>query len=75
MGSSGITVNAELIRQARLRKFLTQDEVGQLCAELGHRIDRANLSRIERGLMQPGLKKLPVLAEVLGLDIDKLLAA
>lgn len=71
--NSAPPLNGELIRRARLRKRLTQSEVGQLCAERGHPLDQGNLSRIERGRIKwPSMRALPALADVLGLDVDEL---
>jgi transcriptional regulator with XRE-family HTH domain len=71
--SSAPPVNAEAIRQARIRRCLTQARVQELCAERGAAIDRGNLSRIERGLLRwPAPDSIPVLAEVLGLTMEEI---
>lgn len=52
---------------------MTQAEVCQACADRGYKLDAGNLSRIETGLIRwPALRGLPVIAEVLGLDVDDL---
>ena len=74
MGRSSFPpVNGETIRQARLGKYLSQGDVQKLCAERGVEVDRGNLSRIERGIAKwPAPKSLPVLAAVLGLELDEI---
>lgn len=69
--SSQPPLNSQVIRQARIRKFLTQEDVQRLTAELGHEINAGNLSRIERGKAPwPTPRSIPVLARVLGLIGD-----
>lgn len=66
-------LDGESIRQARIRQFLSQQEVTDRLAELGVEIDRSTLSNIERGKTRhPPPKVIPVLAEVLGLTVDEM---
>ena len=64
------------ILRARLRKGLTQAEVAEQCAALNVKIDRSGLSYIESGKVRwPHPKIAPVLAEVLGLELDDMFKA
>ena len=55
---------------------MTQAEVCQACAERGWNIADTNLSRIENGRLKwPALRGIPVLAEVLGVEVDDLFEA
>jgi transcriptional regulator with XRE-family HTH domain len=63
----------ELLREARLRKRMSQLEVQQACAERGLVIGQYQLSKLETGAIRwPPLKTLEVLADVLGLEYDDL---
>lgn len=53
------------IKQARLRKNLTQSEV----ATKAH-IEQAYLSKVERGVREPSLNIALRICDVLGLDIN-----
>jgi transcriptional regulator with XRE-family HTH domain len=71
--TSAPPLDGEAIRRARLRKFLSQAEVAEQCAQRGVKIDRSGLSLIETGIVKrPALKVIPVLAEVLGLDPEEM---
>lgn len=62
-------ISGEAILAARMRKGMTQEEVQQACAERGHPV--WNLSRMESGAIKwPAARAIPVLAEVLGLDVE-----
>jgi DNA-binding XRE family transcriptional regulator len=68
-------LNAGAILHARIRKFLTQQEVAMqvsaLCAEDGIKFDRSGLSYIENGKVErPNLKVVRALAQVLDLEPD-----
>ena len=64
-------LNGEVIREARLRKGLTQEEVQDECARRGRRV--YNISRMENGEIKwPTPRILPVLAGVLGLEVPDL---
>jgi transcriptional regulator with XRE-family HTH domain len=66
-------INGEVIRDARLAKGLTQEEVQQECARRGTPV--TNLSRMESGdLKWPHPRVLLVLAEVFGLKVRDFLA-
>ena len=67
--TSAPPLNGEAIKQARLRKFLTQAEVQEQCAALGIKFERSGLSYIENGkVRRPSLKVVRGLAEVLGME-------
>jgi len=71
--TSAPPVNGKRIRQARLRLHMSQAEVCKACAERGHKLDDGNLSRMETGQIKwPALRGLPVLAEVLGVEVEDL---
>jgi DNA-binding XRE family transcriptional regulator len=72
-------LNAKAILRARIRKFLTQQEVAEqvsaLCAEGRIKFDRSSLSLIESGsVKRPSLKAVRALAEVLGMEADEMFA-
>lgn len=61
-------INGEVIREARLRKGMTQEEVQQECAKRGHPV--YNLSRMENGdLRWPHPRALLVLSEALAMEV------
>ncbi len=71
--TSAPPIKGELLREARIRKFMSQADVARECAERGLAIGPTNLSKIERGLIRwPAMRNLPVLAEVLGIDVEEL---
>lgn len=57
---------------ARLAKGMTLRDVAAECARLGCPVDASHLNKAERGQPTIGTRKLPVLAEVLGLSIEDL---
>jgi transcriptional regulator with XRE-family HTH domain len=61
-------IRGEVIRDARLSKGMTQEEVQQECAKRGTPV--SNLSRMENGdLRWPSPRALLVLADVLGREV------
>jgi transcriptional regulator with XRE-family HTH domain len=71
--TSARPIKGHLLREARIAKFMSQADVTRKCAERGLVLDHTNLSKIERGLIRwPALRAIPVLAEVLGLDVEEL---
>ena len=74
--TSAPPLNGEAIRQARVRRFLTQSEVQEQCAALGVDFERSGLSYIENGkVKRPSLKVVRVLAQVLGMEADEMFKA
>ena len=68
-------LDGEVIRQARIGKFLTQQEVTDQLAELGVWIDRSTLSNIENlKTRYPPVRVIPALARVLGLEVEEMFA-
>jgi len=66
-------VNGIVMRRARLGKGMTLRDVAAECARRDCPVDASNLARAERGLPGGvGPRKIPVLAEVLGLTMDDL---
>jgi len=68
-------LDSDAIRLARLRKFLTQDEVAEQVAGLvsadGIKFDRSSVSLIERGnVKRPHPKVAGALSQVLGIEPD-----
>lgn len=62
-----------LLRQARLRKRMQQNDVLHACAERGLVIGQYHLSKLETGAIKwPSLRILTVLADVLDLEYDDL---
>ena len=73
--TSARPIRGQILREARIAKFMSQSDVLRECAERGLTLDQTHLSKIERGLIKwPALRTLPVLAEVLGLDVEELFA-
>ena len=71
--SSAPPLNGKRVRQERLRLRLKQSEVCQACQARGYKLYAPALSRIENGLLKwPDLKGIPILAEVLGVEVDDL---
>jgi transcriptional regulator with XRE-family HTH domain len=71
--TSARPIKGEMLREARLRKFMSQADVLRGCAERGLALDQTNLSKIERGRIRwPALRVIPVLADVLGIDVEDL---
>ena len=56
------------LRKYRLAKKYTQDKLSEICG-----ISCDYLSEIERGKRFPGMKRLDMLAEALGVDTSKLI--
>ena len=56
------------LRKYRLAKKYTQDKLSEICG-----ISCDYLSEIERGKRVPGMKRLDMLAEALGVDTYKLI--
>ena len=66
-------LNGDVIREARLAKGMTQEEVQDECARRGRRV--YNISRMENGEIRwPTPRILPVLAGVLDLQVGDLFA-
>jgi len=66
-------LNGDVILRARLGKFLTQAEVQKALRDRGITISASSLSRIESGAVErPALRVIPVLAEVLDLDVNEM---
>lgn len=71
--SSAPPVNKDTVRAARIGKFLTQADVQRQCADLGVIVEQSTISKIENGAVSwPAPRLLPVLAEVLGLEVKAL---
>jgi transcriptional regulator with XRE-family HTH domain len=60
-------INRHEMREARQRLGLTYVQLRDRCADLGDRIDETLLSGYERGRIRPDPKRLPIIAEALGL--------
>ncbi|MGW3417020.1 helix-turn-helix transcriptional regulator [Streptomyces phaeochromogenes] len=58
------------VKQERLRRGMTQQELADKCAEAGAAVDESHISRIERGIYSPRPRLRAVLAKLLGLDVD-----
>ena len=55
---------AELLRQLRAERGLTQEDLGDLL-----NVDRAYISQLERGLVSPSLRAMVKLAKVLSVQL------
>ncbi|MBD0837403.1 helix-turn-helix transcriptional regulator [Streptomyces sp. TRM68416] len=58
------------VKQQRLRRGMTQQDLADKCAQAGVSVDESQISRIERGIFMPRPRLRAVLAELLELDID-----
>ncbi|WP_086746178.1 helix-turn-helix transcriptional regulator [Streptomyces scabiei] len=58
------------VKQARLRRGMTLEELAEMCTADGAPVGRAALSRIERGIHVPRPKLRGVLAELLEIDVN-----
>ncbi|WP_079088883.1 helix-turn-helix domain-containing protein [Streptomyces scabiei] len=58
------------VKQGRLRRSMTLEELAEKCAANGVPVGRAALSRIERGIHVPRPRLRGVLAELLEIDVD-----
>lgn len=68
-------LNRQLLERSRRRQGLTLGDVAARCHALGDMgVDEIALSRYERGILRPNPRRLPVIAEALGLTVDDLLA-
>ena len=67
--STVVTISGRAVAEARLRKGMTLRDLAGACG-----LDYSFLSRVERGLGQPGARQLPALAAALGLEVDQLFA-
>lgn len=66
-------MNGTALKRARFGKGMTLRDVEKECARRGVLVDAANLARAERNLPGGiGPRKIPVLAEVLGVSIEEL---
>lgn len=72
MGQTGVAVNTELLRLARIRKGWTLRDVTARTKELGREIDFGNLSRYERGERDPRPWVVKTLADALDVTVDEL---
>lgn len=59
------------MKQGRLRRGMTLQDLAEKCAAEGASVSRSTLSRIERGIQVPRPKLRSMLAQVLDLDIDR----
>lgn len=57
-------------REQRLRRGWTQRELAERCRAEGASADDSNLSKVERGLLNPGTRLRPVLCRLLDLPIS-----
>jgi transcriptional regulator with XRE-family HTH domain len=62
--------NTSRVKQQRLRRGMTQQDLAEKCAEAGVSVDESHISRIERGIYTPRPKLRALLAELLELDVD-----
>jgi len=58
------------MQAARLWRGWTQDDLADRCTEEGAPVSDSQISKIERGVCQPGPKLRATLAKLLDLDID-----
>ncbi len=69
-----VRMRAGVLYRARLGKGMTLRDVSAECERRGMKIDPSNLSRAEKGLPGGiGARRVPVLAEVLGLTLHDLI--
>ncbi|WP_409097290.1 helix-turn-helix transcriptional regulator [Streptomyces scabiei] len=58
------------VKQQRLMRGMTQQDLADKCAEAGVHVDESHISRIERGIYTPRPKLRALLAELLELDVS-----
>lgn len=68
-------VNPRALVEARLARGLTQSDLASACTRRGARTTQAEISRYEQGRHTPHPARLRVIAQVLGVQVDALLAA
>lgn len=61
---------ASRVKQQRLRRGMTQQDLADSCREAGVSVDESHISRIERGIYTPRPRLRAALADLLGLDIN-----
>jgi len=72
----GPLIDPAALRLALARKGWTQRDLVDECAKLGTKIDRGNVGRTVNGKKGAiGVRKLPVVAAALGVDVADLLTA
>lgn len=59
------------VREQRLRRGWTQEDLARQCAEAGVPVTHSALGKIERGLYVPRPKLRAVLAKLLDLDVSE----
>ncbi|MEU3254235.1 helix-turn-helix transcriptional regulator [Streptomyces sp. NPDC006997] len=59
------------MKQQRLRRGMTQQDLAERCAEAGVPVDESQVSRIERGVYTPRPRLRAVMAQILDLDVDE----
>lgn len=74
MSNNGVAINGEALRMARLRKGYSLRKVAEVAEASGARLDHTNISRYERGYLRPYPRTLKVLADVLEVTVDELVA-
>ncbi|MCZ4609708.1 helix-turn-helix transcriptional regulator [Streptomyces sp. Lzd4kr] len=58
------------VKQQRLRRGMTQQDLADKCAQAGVPVDESQISRIERGIFKPRPRLRAVLADLLELDVN-----
>ena len=58
------------VKQQRLRRGMTQQDLADKCAQAGVPVDESHISRIERGIYTPRPRLRALLAQLLELDIE-----
>jgi len=61
---------AELLRDLRLRRRLTLRDVEEQSGKLGEAIPYSTLARVERGLIDPGIRRLHLLLRLYGVPLS-----
>lgn len=64
-----MTTATPSIREQRLRRGWTQEDLAQHCADAGVHVTHTTISKIERGAQVPRPKLRAVLADLLDLDV------
>lgn len=58
----------EVLRESRLRKSFSQEDLALICE-----LDRTFISMLERGVRQPSLSSIFIIAEALGIKPSRLI--
>jgi transcriptional regulator with XRE-family HTH domain len=74
MSHNAVSINGTALKDARLRMGWSLRALSDATADAGQRVDFSNISRYERGTLQPFPRTLKAMADALGVTVDDLRA-